>query len=408
VTAVTTTDSAQTAAPDPEALRAALIDNLRFFGMIRSTDVEAAFRAVPRHVFLPAADLGAAYAAQVVVTKRAASGSAVSSASHPHVVASMLEQLDVQPGHRILEIGAGTGINAALLQELTGTAGHVTTIDIDADVTSGARAGLAAAGYDQVEVICADGTDGHAAGAPYDRVIVTAGAWDLAPAWWLQLAADGRLVVPLRLHGSDLTRSIAFDNQAGRMVSRSAQVCGFVPLLGAAAHPGHSLSLADDVTLRLPAGSPDEDTLSHALAYRAHQRWTGVMVTDDQPIEHLDLWLATTTSSGFARLSAGSRARENGVADPARRWAGAAIYAGGTLAYITRRHARAGQDELGITAHGPDSPGLAGQLAGHLHAWDRQRPAQPIITAYPAGTPDDQLSPGHRIDKPSARLTITW
>ncbi|WP_239405482.1 methyltransferase, FxLD system [Frankia sp. Cj3] len=404
---MTTSDSIQTAAPDPEHLRVALIDTLHRFHMIRSPQVEAAFRAVPRHLFLPGVDLDTAYASQVVVTKRTAGGSAVSSASHPLVVASMLEQLDVQPGHRVLEIGAGTGINAALLQELTGPTGHVTTIDIDIDVTEGARAGLAAAGYPQVEVICGDGADGHAPGAPYDRIIVTAGAWDLAPAWWRQLAAGGRLVVPLRLHGSDLTRSIAFDNQIDRMVSASAHVCGFVPLLGSTAHAGHSLSLADDVTLRLPAGSPDEEALGLALTSPAHERWTGILVSDEQPIEHLDLWLATT-SGGFVRLFAGPHARENGVADPARRWAGAAIHTGGTLAYITRREVDGGKAELGVTAHGPDSQRLAGQLAEHLHVWDHQRPTAPLITAHPAGTPDDQLSPGHRIERPSARLTLAW
>jgi protein-L-isoaspartate(D-aspartate) O-methyltransferase len=407
VTPVTTTDSIQTATPDPERMQV-LIDSLHRFGMIHNPRVEAAFRAVPRHVFLPGLDLDTAYAPQVVVTKRAADGSAVSSASHPHVVGAMLEQLDVRPGQSVLEIGAATGINAALLAELVGPTGKVVTVEIDQELATGARAALTAAGYPQVEVICGDGAQGHASGAPYDRIIVTAGAWDLAPAWWAQLAAEGRLVVPLRLHGSDLTRSIAFDNRTDRLVSASAQVCGFVPLVGATAYAGHTLRLADDVTLRLPAGSPDEEALRQALAYGAHEQWTGVVVDDDQPIEHLDLWLATTARSGFVRLFAGPQARENGVADPARRWAGAAIHNGGTLAYITRRELDDDKGELGVTAHGPDSQRLAEELAEHLHIWDRQRPTQPLIIAHPAGTPDDRLSPEHRIEKPSARLTISW
>lgn len=128
-------------------------------------------------------DLETAYAPRQVVTKRADDGTAVSSASSPNLVAEMLELLDVQLGHRVLEIGAATGINAALLAELAGPTGQLVTIELDDDLASGARDGLAAAGYHQVEVICGDGALGHPASAPYDRIIVTAGAWDIAPAW---------------------------------------------------------------------------------------------------------------------------------------------------------------------------------------------------------------------------------
>ena len=64
--------------------------------------------------------------------------------------------------------------------------------------------------------------------------------------------------------------------------------------------------------------------------------------------------------------------------------------------------------ELGVISHGPRSRRLAAQTAEQLHIWDRERPAQPIITAHPAATPDDQLPPGHRIDKPGTRLAISW
>src|SRR5216684_336333 len=77
----------------------------------------------------------------------------VRSASGPGVVAAMLEQLDVRPGHRVLEVGAGTGYNAACLAELAGPSGFVTTIDIGAEMVADARRGLAAAGYDRVRVV---------------------------------------------------------------------------------------------------------------------------------------------------------------------------------------------------------------------------------------------------------------
>ncbi|MGW6462102.1 rRNA adenine N-6-methyltransferase family protein, partial [Streptomyces sp. NPDC055078] len=155
-----TMHSTDAPALDPRELREALISKIDSLGTFRTEAVKNAFRAVPRHVFLPSVDLATAYAPKPVVTKRAEDGTAVSSASSPNIVAKMLEQLDVHPGDRVLEIGAATGINAALLAELTGPTGSVVTIELDADLADGARTGLAAAGYDQVEVVRGDGALG--------------------------------------------------------------------------------------------------------------------------------------------------------------------------------------------------------------------------------------------------------
>ncbi|MGH3856755.1 MAG: methyltransferase, FxLD system [Pseudonocardiaceae bacterium] len=405
-----TTNITDVTGPDPEQLRAALTDRIRNCGTFQSPQVEAAFRTVSRHLFLPGVDLRTAYAHQVVVTKRANDGSALSSASHPNLVVAMLEQLDVRPGQRVLEIGTATGINAALLAELVGPTGEVVTIEIDDDLAAGARAALAATGYRNVEVIRADGADGHPTHAPYDRIIVTANVGDLPAAWWRQLAVGSRLVVPLRLHGSGLTRSIALDlHHGGRMVGNSALVCGFVPLRGSAvAQARRCLHLAEDVVLNLDASDPaDETALQQVLAYPAHEHWTGVVISDDEPIEHLDLWLVTL-GCRFARLSAGARARESGVVDPARRWAGATLHDGENLVYLALRPHGSDSDELGVIAHGPDRATLAAHTTELVHQWNRERPGQPIITAQPAQTPDDQRPHGYHIDRPDTRLTIAW
>lgn len=407
---VVTTDITETAGSDPQQLRAALAAHIRSRGTFQTPQVEAAFLAVPRHLFLPGVDLQAAYAPKVTVTKRAEDGTVLSSASSPNLVASMLEQLDAQPGHRVLEIGAATGINAALLAELTSPSGEVVTIEIDDDLTAGARAGMAAAGYDQVEVICGDGALGHPARAPYDRIIVTADAQDISAAWWQQLAEAGRLVVPLALHGSGLTRCIPFTrHKTGRMVGDSALVCGFVPMRGSdAAKARRSLQLADDVVLNLDAADPvDETALQQALTHPGREHWTAIVISDDEPVEHLDLWLVTT-GSPFARLAVGSNARERGLADPARRWAGATRYDGATIAYLTLRPRSSDTDELGVIAHGPDSAKLIAETTDLLQQWRREQPLQPTITAQPASTPDHQRPHGHHIDRPQTRLTIAW
>jgi protein-L-isoaspartate(D-aspartate) O-methyltransferase len=93
-------------------------------------------RAVPREEFLPRRPLAEAYGNSPVVTHRDVHGVATSSASAPGIVAAMLAQLDVRPGHRVLEIGAGTGYNAALLACLTGAAGQVTTVELDPGIAA--------------------------------------------------------------------------------------------------------------------------------------------------------------------------------------------------------------------------------------------------------------------------------
>jgi hypothetical protein len=95
-------------------------------------------QTVPRHVFVPDASLEEAYADSTVDIKQNSDGTSISCASQPSVVGLMLEQLQPQPGDKVLELGAGTGYNAGLLAHLVGEGGHVTTIDVDDDLVDGA------------------------------------------------------------------------------------------------------------------------------------------------------------------------------------------------------------------------------------------------------------------------------
>jgi len=230
--------------------RDALVRHLVDTGALRDAAVRDAMQAVPRHLFLPAEPLARAYDDDAIATKRTAAGVAISSASQPSMVALMLEQLALAPGMRVLEIGAGTGYNAALLRTLVGETGHVTTIDIDEDLTTAAHTHLAAAGITDVTVITGDGAVGFAANDRYDRVMLTVGAGDIAPAWVAQLAPDGLLVLPLRIGAMQF--SIAFARVGEHLRSRSLISCGFLPLRGAMDESGSAWVIAPGLRATTP------------------------------------------------------------------------------------------------------------------------------------------------------------
>lgn len=120
---------------------------------------------------------------------------ASSSSSSPPLMAAMLDHLDLTGSETVLEIGTGTGFNAALLADRVG-AGNVTTIECDPAVADHARARLKAAGYEGVTVVTGDGGAGHAPGAPYDRVIATAAVHDIPHEWVDQTRPGGVIVTP--------------------------------------------------------------------------------------------------------------------------------------------------------------------------------------------------------------------
>ena len=138
-----------------------------------SDAVAQAMRVVPRHLFLPEVPAELAYRDDAIVTRRDPDGQPTSSSSQPKIMAIMLDQLGLAPGHRVLEIGAGTGYNAALMKHLVGPAGTVVTVDLNEEVAAEAAAHLDAAGYPDVTVVAADGAAGYPPGAPYDRIIAT-------------------------------------------------------------------------------------------------------------------------------------------------------------------------------------------------------------------------------------------
>ncbi|WP_374216149.1 methyltransferase, FxLD system [Frankia sp. R82] len=398
---------------DVARLSEQLVRELRELKAIVTPEVERAVRAVPRHLFVPEVPLEKAYAAEHhYVTKKDEHGVSISSVSAARVQAMMLEQAGVRPGMRVLEIGS-SGYNAALLAELVGKDGEVVSIDIDPDVLDRARQLLPAAGYDEVILLRADGEFGAPQYAPFDRIIVTAGAWDIPPAWVDQLAPGGRIVVPLRMRG--LTRSIAFDLDGDRLVARDYQLCGFVPMQGVGENRTSLVLLhgaeGEEVGLRLDEGQQvNAPALARALHQPRVERWSGVTVGGFEPFDNLDLWLATVLD-GFVLLTAKPQARERGLVASVSPLGVATLADDDSFAYRTVRPTSEERTlfEFGVYGHGPNADALADRLAEQIRLWDRDyRQDQARIEAHPLGTPAEELPAGRLIDKRHRRITISW
>ncbi len=218
--------------------RQALVDKLKEKDLLQNPLVEAAFLTVPRHRFLPEdTPLQQVYADDVVAVKRDSDGTVLSSSSQPTMMALMLNQLQLQLGQNVLEIGAGTGYNAALLQHIVGDEGNVTSLDIDNEMVSLAKNNLQHAGYGSiVRVVAADGALGYAPRASYDRIIATVGVWDIPAAWVRQLKPRGLIVAPLWLDSIQV--SGVFSLQADdTLLSEDNLPCGFIRLRGTEAGP---------------------------------------------------------------------------------------------------------------------------------------------------------------------------
>ncbi|MBG0825678.1 methyltransferase, FxLD system [Planomonospora sp. ID91781] len=366
---------------DASLLRTTMVERLQQQRAILRQEVAAAFAAVPRHLFAPEATLEEAYdPEQVICTKWNPQGRAISSVSAAQIQARMIEQAGIRPGMRVLEIGSG-GYNAAVLAEIVGPAGQVTTLDIDPEVSDRARRLLDEAGYPHVTVVRGDGELGCAEHAPFDAIMVTVEAADVPPAWVEQLVDGGTLTVPLRIRG--LTRSLGFTRTGDRLVSTSKELCGFVPMQGAGQRLQQPVVLrGGEVTLRFdeepcPVGA---EVLEAAFAAGQAQAWTGVTA---RRVDTLQVWLSTTV--GGACLLGVDKERDSGLLSPATSVMTNAAVDGSGFVYLATRKVDADTVELGAHAFGPDACALADRFAARVRQWDRV----------------------HR-DGPGPRYTITW
>lgn len=276
------------------------VDGLKRMGAIKSEAVEQAFCRVERHrllewFYLPDEKGEFKYAGKrwtkkefdpqepdPELLKLIYSDTALltrldppSSTSQPALVAQMLELLELESGLRVLEIGAGTGYNAALMGEIVGEEGHVTTIDIQEDVVEQTRRLLEAAGYGRVEVLVKDGAFGHPEGAPYDRIVATVGCPDISWAWAEQLADGGFMLIPLQHGGEGFNPLVRIWKEGGRLVGRFVGSSGFMSIQGElAVKQRASFVKQEEIQTKEPAAEhPLFGSLKGFAGLKAKGRW---------------------------------------------------------------------------------------------------------------------------------------
>lgn len=203
-----------------------MLDTLRRGG-IRDSRVLAAMAAVPRELFVPAAMADEAYADKALAIECG------QSISQPLIVAAMVEALEISEGDRVLDVGTGSGYQAAVL---AACGARVVGIERLAELAQAARQRLASAGVDVV-VHVGDGSRGLPDQAPFDAIAVAATAPHMPVALPRQLREGGRLVIPLHRDGDDMDELVRLRVVGGRWVTDTLGPCRFVPLIGEDAYP---------------------------------------------------------------------------------------------------------------------------------------------------------------------------
>ena len=408
-----------------KTLHQSMVDRLKRRDLLRTPAIEEAFRQVPREVFLPGVPPEQVYLGDHVTTKEA-SGAKLSSSTGPWLMASMLEQLQPQTGERLLEVGAGTGYNAAILARLVGESGHVSTLEVDVEVADQAREHLASfglgesskPGYARVETKAVDGAIGDASGAPWHGILVTVRSGQIAPAWFDQLTEGGRLVVPLALGGMRAGElSIAFTKKDGFLESTSLIDCDFIRPRGGMALEDRELQLDETPGLYWCDGGRYDvsaQDIRRLLEGPRELQSAGLEVSAQELIDGFQIWLVLHDRDMCTVQAAGPWLEWPRLLPMARvpgQFKGAGgLFDGHRIALL------AFDDEAGsslsIASYGEVADSLAQRLAGHLAAWQAAgRPGRERLGLryFPSSAP---LSSSHesRVVRAQNRgeLEATW
>ncbi|HIJ16824.1 MAG TPA: protein-L-isoaspartate(D-aspartate) O-methyltransferase [Thermoplasmata archaeon] len=205
--------------------RSELVDGLIRRGYATKREVAEALMKVPREEFVPRSLMDEAY---IDTPLPIGSGQTISA---PHMVAMMVEALDLRPGQKVLEVGGGSGYHAAVTAELVSPGGHVFTVERLPELVEFARDNITRTGYsDSVTVILSDGSVGLPSEAPFDRIFVACGAPAVPEPLKSQLKDGGLMLVPVggRMY-QDLVR---IERRGDRYIREDLGGCVFVPLVG--------------------------------------------------------------------------------------------------------------------------------------------------------------------------------
>lgn len=420
------------------ALHKAMVDQLKADGYLSSVRLEAAFRAVPRHLFMPDKPLDEVYSPGREVGLHRSDGARISMAVSPGGVAKILRLADVQPGQRVLEIGAGSGYNAALLAHMVGETGQVITMEIEEELVEKINAGFKVAGLSWAQAVCRDGTLGYAEASPYDWILMGTGVWDIAPAWLEQLKPGGRMLVPLQFR-SHAQRLIEFERSDDCLDGLTRGYSLFTPIRGALSHPtdridtGPASYLVVYISDRNPKGVAES---VHQLLKGPGKNWsTKIQITMRELRCKLTLWLALREPN-YCLLWEGSESPEDRKGPGLIRygfWAGDETFGllgDRALSVLTGPpgqppYLATGDPtpsfELYVRSYGQDD-GIAQRLIDRIRAWDEAGcpPASewdrglphneaPIrVRAYPKDSGYVPASDELVIDKRHTRLVINW
>jgi protein-L-isoaspartate(D-aspartate) O-methyltransferase len=226
-----------------------MVSELKELGAITSIQVEKAFSKVLRHKFLETfylpgdlqqpiehkphnpnpEHLKLIYSNNSLIT-RTTDGFPSSSTSEPMLMARMLELLGLSPNLKVLEIGAGTGYNSALISEIIGDQNLVVSVDIQEDVITQTKRLLSEAGYPNINLVLRDGFYGVEEQAPYDRIIAAVGCFDISPHWVNQLSTSGLMILPL--HHGGWTPLLKVWRQEDTLKGKVVGISGFMPFKG--------------------------------------------------------------------------------------------------------------------------------------------------------------------------------
>jgi protein-L-isoaspartate(D-aspartate) O-methyltransferase len=205
-----------------EELRKRLVRRLQVH--IIEEKVRIAMLHVPRHSFVPKDSQSMAY---IDTPLDIGHGQTISA---PHMVAIMCELLELAEGQKVLEIGAGSGYNAAVIAEIIGKNGHVYTVERLEPLVKFAEKNLKEKGYENVTVLLEDGSMGYSKYAPYDRIVVTCASPDIPEPLLEQLKPGGIMLIPVGTYSQELIK-VTKDSKGNIYKERKGGVI-FVPLIG--------------------------------------------------------------------------------------------------------------------------------------------------------------------------------